>query len=122
MTEAILGTNVTTNTQVLYMAMELSSSKWKLGFSKGTGNRVREVNVVAGDLDGLQAAVSRARKKFKIPDNARVVSCYEAGRDGFWIHRYLESVGIENKVVDSSSIEVKRRSRRRPSDICWTCT
>jgi transposase len=116
MTEAILRTDVNTGTQELYMAMELSSSKWKLGFSKGTGHKVREVNVPAGNLDGLQVAVSRAKKKFKTPDDARVVSCFEAGRDGFWIHRFLESVGIENNVVDSSSIEVKRRSRRKKTD------
>jgi transposase len=46
----------------------------------------------------------------------RVVSCYEAGRDGFWLHRYLTVVGIENVVVDSSSIEVNRRSRRAKTD------
>jgi transposase len=45
-----------------------------------------------------------------------VVSCYEAGRDGFWIHRYLESQGIENIVVDSASLEVNRRKRRAKTD------
>ena len=45
-----------------------------------------------------------------------MVSCYEAGRDGFWIHRYLESQGIENLVVDSASLEVNRRKRRAKTD------
>jgi transposase len=45
-----------------------------------------------------------------------VHSCYEAGRDGFWLHRFLESQGVHNIVVDSSSIEVKRRGRRRKTD------
>jgi transposase len=45
-----------------------------------------------------------------------VVSCYEAGRDGFWLHRFLLSLGVENLVVDSSSIEVNRRSRRAKTD------
>jgi transposase len=45
-----------------------------------------------------------------------VVSCYEAGRDGFWLHRYLVSLGIENQVVDSSSIETNRRERRAKTD------
>jgi transposase len=44
------------------------------------------------------------------------MSCYEAGREGFWLHRYLLSIGIENLVVDSSSIEVKRRKRRVKTD------
>ena len=41
-----------------------------------------------------------------------MVSCYEAGRDGFWLHRYLQSRGIDNVVVDSASLEVDRRLRR----------
>jgi transposase len=45
-----------------------------------------------------------------------MVSCYEAGRDGFWLHRYLLSCGIENVVVDSASIEVNRRKRRAKTD------
>ena len=45
-----------------------------------------------------------------------MVSCYEAGRDGFWLHRQLRSMGIENDVVDSSSIEVNRRKRRAKTD------
>jgi hypothetical protein len=49
-------------------------------------------------------------------EDVRVVSCYEAGRDGFWIHRYLESQGIENLVVDSASLEVSRRKRRAKTD------
>ena len=45
-----------------------------------------------------------------------VLSCYEAGRDGFWLHRFLQSHGIENRVVDSASIEVRRRARRVKTD------
>src|SRR5262249_39718311 len=45
-----------------------------------------------------------------------VISCYEAGRDGFWLHRYLAHEGIRNLVVDSASIEVNRRRRRAKSD------
>lgn len=49
-------------------------------------------------------------------DDVEIISCYEAGRDGFWLHRYLESLGIKNHVVDSSSIEVSRRYRRAKTD------
>ncbi len=45
-----------------------------------------------------------------------MVSCYEAGREGFWLHRFLQAHGITNHVVDSSSIEVNRRKRRAKSD------
>ena len=56
------------------------------------------------------------RGGFGSPPTRRSVSCYEAGRDGFWIHRYLTSLGVENLVVDSSSIEVNRRARRAKTD------
>jgi len=116
MTDAILSDREgTTNGRELHMAMELSNSKWKLGFGDG-GVRVREKNIPARDLDALGEAISRAKKKFKLAEEARVVSCYEAGRDGFWLHRYLESVGIESLVVDSASIEVSRRKRKKKTD------
>jgi transposase len=44
------------------------------------------------------------------------VSCYEAGREGFLLHRFLQAHGITNQVVDSSAIEVNRRKRRAKSD------
>jgi transposase len=63
----------------------------------------------------LVEAIGKAKANFHLSPEARVVSCYEAGRDGFWLHRYLVSLGIENQVVDSSSIETNRRERRRPT-------
>ena len=52
----------------------------------------------------------------KLPEDAAVLSCYEAGPEGFWLHRYLTSLGIANVVLDSSSIEVNRRHRRAKTD------
>jgi transposase len=60
--------------------------------------------------------VARARTRFKLSAQTAVVSCYEAGRDGFWIHRALTQLGISNRVVDSASIEVNRRARRAKTD------
>jgi transposase len=60
--------------------------------------------------------VRAARQRFELAPTARVVSCYEAGRDGFWIHRALQRLEIENRVVDSASIEVNRRARRTKTD------
>jgi len=45
-----------------------------------------------------------------------VQSCYEAGRDGFWLHRFLVSAGIENVVIDSADIEANRRKKRAKTD------
>jgi len=69
------------------------------------------MTVLAGELR-LREAIERARSRFGLVQDARVVSCYEAGRDGLWLHRCLRGTGVENEVVDSSSVEVKRRRRR----------
>jgi transposase len=62
------------------------------------------------------AEIGAAKRRFALPEDAPVTSCYEAGREGFWLHRCLEARGIHNLVVDSSSIEVKRRARRTKTD------
>ena len=102
------------NAPVLYMALELSNTTWKVVF--GDGARRRQVAVPAGELMKLQEAVVEAKQRFALGSATRVLSCYEAGRDGLWLHRHLRGVGIENEVVDSSSIEVNRRLRRAKTD------
>jgi transposase len=101
---------------VLYLAFELGDSNWKLGFTIGMGQRPRERTIAARDLDGLQREIHLAKRRFGLPETAPVLSCYEAGRDGFWLHRYLAEQGVQNLVVDSSSIEVNRRQRRAKTD------
>jgi transposase len=99
---------------ILYMAFELSQSTWKLAFSNG--RKIRTVTIEGRDLDQLQKAIDGSKSRFTIVGEVRMCSCYEAGRDGFWLHRYLVSSGIDNVVVDSSSIEVDRRKRRAKTD------
>ena len=98
----------------LYIAFELGNTEWKLAFSDGS--KIRYVSVDARKLYQVEREIERARKHFGLPEGIQIVSCYEAGRDGFWLHRYLVSKGIENLVVDSSSIEVNRRRRRAKTD------
>lgn len=100
----------------LLLAFELSERTWKLGFSSGRGQRPRVRQIVGGAVERLAEEVARARARFGLPANARVVSCYEAGREGFWLHRYVVAQGWTNYVVDSSSIEVNRRARRAKTD------
>lgn len=111
---AILQTKDTALGSVLYMAMELSNKKWKLGFSNGEKNRI--ITIDAGDWPALTAAIDLAKTKLYCTTGCRVVSCYEAGRDGFWIDRALTAEGIENNVLDSASIEVSRRKKRVKTD------
>jgi transposase len=100
----------------LYMAFELAEKEWKLGFTTGPGQRPRLRTIPARDLEALQWEIRRAKDRFRLPPTSPVMSCYEAGRDGFWLHRYLIHHGVHNRVVDSSSIEVKRRRRRPKTD------
>ena len=100
----------------LFMAFELGASEWKLGFTIGLWQKARRRTITAGNLETVQREIVAAKKRFQLPETSKVVSCYEAGRDGFWLHRYLTQSGIENLVVDSASIEVNRRKRRAKTD------
>jgi transposase len=106
----------TTVSRVLYMAMELSSKEWKLAFTTGPGQPPRIRTIAAGKGDSLLNEIHKAKVRMGLPDDIPVFSCYEAGRDGFWIHRWLEHHGVKNIVVDSASIDVSRRKRRAKSD------
>ena len=109
--------NATANaTQVLAIGFELCASEWKMAFSPGLGQSPRHRTVRAGDLEAVKREIELAKARFKLPAGVRVMSCYEAGRDGFWIHRALAELGVENHVVDSAAIEVSRRSRRAKTD------
>jgi transposase len=102
--------------EILYVAFELSRKKWKLGFSDGRSARARVVTIAAQDWEALNRELERARVRFGLSEEVRVVSCYEIGREGFWLHRAMVSRGIENIVVDAASIEVNRRQRRAKTD------
>lgn len=115
-TETVQSTLPKPITEVLYLAFELSQKQWKLGFTIGIGQPPRIRNITARDLNALHWEIRQARQRFHLPENTSVVSCYEAGRDGFWLHRYLQQQGIANLIVDSASIEVNRRMKRAKTD------
>lgn len=102
--------------EVLMMSMELGESGWLLGFASVFGQKPLRRKVASRDGKALLAQVQWAKQQLGLSADARVASCYEAGRDGFWLHRLLLAHGIENLVVDSASIEVDRRKRRAKSD------
>lgn len=116
MTEATRKTQDSPEAKSLYMSLELSKKSWKLAFSDGGRRRPRVVTVPARDWERFEAEVAKAKARFGLAEDSPVRSCYEAGRDGFWIHRALLHRGIENIVVDPASIEVNRRRRRAKTD------
>jgi transposase len=101
---------------VLHMALELSEKKWTVAFTTGLGQKPRIRQVPARDLEMLANEIAKAKRRFGLETETRVVSCYEAGMDGFWVHRALVAAGVENVVVDSSSIDTKRRGRHAKTD------
>lgn len=101
---------------VLLMAFELGQRAWKIGFTVGVGQRPRVRAIRGGAVGLLPDEIARAKRRFGLLPDAPVISCYEAGRDAFWLHRYLVAQGISNYVVDSASIEVNRRARRAKTD------
>ena len=92
------------DSRVLFLALESGRKEWQLGFRTRAGRRPRE------------RTIQPAKRRFQLPAGAEVVRCYEAGRDGVWIHRFLEATGVRSHVVDSASIEVRRGRRRRRTD------
>lgn len=104
------------NGAVLHLAFELSHTKWKLGFSDGKMPQIRQVTIRSGDLESCGKEIEKAKRRFGMSEGVKVRSCYEAGREGFWFHRALTEMGIENIIVDAASIEVNRRQRRAKTD------
>ena len=100
----------------LYVAVELSEKEWLLTMSTGPAGRRHRAPIAPGDRVGFARAIATARLRLGVARGAAVRSCYEAGRDGFWPHRWLTALGVSNLVVDSSSIEVPRRVRRAKTD------
>jgi transposase len=105
-----------TTTATLYIALELGQDKWLIAATTQAAEKPRFRSLPARDLTRLQEEVAKAKQRFRLPTDAAVGTCYEAGRDGFWLHRVLTSLGIVNGVVDSGAIEVNRRYRRAKND------
>ena len=114
MTQLTRRMNDTTNRPELYLSIELSSSQWKLTLTNG--DRMRERNVDAGNVGDLERELGQAKEKLELPKDCPVHCCYEAGRDGFWLHRELMKRGVNNVVVDPSAIEMNRRMRQTKTD------
>ncbi|HEX6049948.1 MAG TPA: IS110 family transposase [Gemmatimonadaceae bacterium] len=109
-------TGSTQPTRTLHLALDLGNRTWKLAFATSIAHAPRLRTIPARDLTQLDAEVAAAKARFGLAPNAPVVSCYEAGRDGFWLHRALTARGIASHVVDAASITQNRRARRAKSD------
>lgn len=100
----------------LHLALDLGNTTWKLAFATTVVHAPRLRTCPARDLRQLAREITAAKTRFGLPADAPVLSCYEAGRDGFWVHRALATLGVQNLVVDSASIQQSRRARQAKSD------
>jgi transposase len=106
------GTPAATQDDTIFVALELSQQCWLVALTVGYGGKISRFRLAAGDAAGLLQRIDRAQQGRQLP----VVCCYEAGGDGFWLHRRLSAAGVETMVIDPSSLKVDRRARRRKTD------
>ena len=102
----------------IFVAIELSQKTWLITVHSPDRDQFSRHRLEGGDHAGLLALIEkvRARATQQLGSTPRVVSCYEAGYDGFWLHRLLEAAGISSLVFDAASIAVEQRSRRAKTD------
>lgn len=103
----------------IFVSLELSRSTWLItSLSPGAGEKMSRHSVDAGNMAGLleRLVALRAKAAQRTGHNYPIVSIYEAGLDGFWIHRVLVSEGVESHIVDAASIAASRRKRRVKTD------
>src|SRR2546426_4266976 len=111
-------TPITGHCGTIFVAIELSQRNWLVVIHSPDRDRISHHRLEGGDHAGLLALIAsvRARAARRLGSVPAVVSCYEAGYDGFWLHRLLTAAGITNFVFDPASIAVEQRRRRAKTD------
>lgn len=103
---------------VVYLAIELTVSSWVVACRQPAKEKIKMHRMEAGDCETLLTLISDLRRKAAAEFGGAVIvaSCFEAGRDGFWLHRLLLAHGVINHVVEPTSILVTRGARRAKTD------
>ena len=101
-----------------FVAIELSKSSWVVGFQTPLPTQTSRYQVKACHTPALLELIQRVRARIarELGRPVEVISCFEAGYDGFWLHRVLKAHGIRNHVLDPASLQVNRRARRPKTD------
>jgi transposase len=102
----------------IFLAIELSQRSWLVTLHCPDKDKLSRQKLEGGDHAGLLALIDRMRERVArtLGGVPAVVSCYEAGYDGFWLHRLLIAAGLTNYVFDPASIAVDQRARRVKTD------
>ena len=118
MSTTLSSTPATGEVATIYAAVELSSTNWLLAIQAPDRNKISRHKVPAGDSAKLIAHLEQARSRVQQETDApvAVMACYEAGRDGFWLHRVLQDNGIDNQVVDPASLLTDQKKKSKKTD------
>ncbi len=102
----------------IFVSVEMSRSKWLIGLHTPLADKIALYNIAWGDVTALLALIERASKKLgeAVASVSKVMVCYEAGYEGFWLHRRFEALGIRVVVIDPASLLVDRRAKRAKTD------
>src|ERR1700756_310324 len=100
------------------LAIELSKKSWIVAVNTPLSDKISRYTLEACDWKGLLDLCERIRTRVarEMKKPVEIISCYEAGYDGFWLHRLLEAHGIRSCVIDPASLQVDRRARRAKTD------
>jgi transposase len=106
------------NSAVIFVAIEMSRSRWDVVVRTPVSDKLSRHCLEAGNGAALIEFIDRVKGRVarQLGRDVRVVSCYEAGYDGFWLDRRLRQNGIANHIIDAGSVEVNRRARRAKTD------
>jgi transposase len=112
-------TAIRVNLGAIFISLELSRSKWLItSLSPGSGEKMSKHMAAGGNVAEMLACFAELRRRAEVRTGQvfPLIVIQEAGLDGFWIHRVLQSEGIESHVVDPASIATSRRRRRAKTD------
>jgi transposase len=111
------GTPASADYATVYLVFELSKAKWKLGLLLPGAQKLSRYTIAGGDLIALAQRLAQAgARALRAGKPVRIMSCYEAGFDAHWLHRWLTAQGVINYEIDPASIAVNRRARRAKTD------
>ncbi len=102
----------------IFVAIELSKASWIIAVHRPLCDKISLFKLPAGDSRELLKLIDKMRDKVAclVAGPVQALSCYEAGYDGFWLHRVLFAHGVHNRVIDPASIQVNRKARRAKTD------
>ena len=103
----------------LYVAIEISAKSWVVGVKSPVSEKIGLHSLMPPDKEALRDLIEKQRAKAEraLGREVRVLCCYEAGYEGFWLERWLDrEMSIETVVLDPASLLVNRKAKQRKTD------